>query len=147
MFLCAPIAFFLAFVSAAQGRSAPRSRCEPCPYGLIIPICGSNGYLYKDECHMREASCWLEEEITEAPWGGCTQETCSRICTKESMPVCGEDGKIYHGNRCTFLRQSCGRATPLNEAPMTTCTGHADLWIPAWQSNSDEEKAWLDKLL
>ncbi|KAJ7381019.1 hypothetical protein OS493_004614 [Desmophyllum pertusum] len=98
------------------------------------PVCGSDGEIYDNLCHLMDASCQQEELIRPALPEICEEEkvdscaniTCSHplqkcktkddgkpvcscthlACPRILEPVCGDDGQSYH-SKCTMDMLSC----------------------------------------
>uniref|UniRef100_T1IJ74 Kazal-like domain-containing protein n=1 Tax=Strigamia maritima TaxID=126957 RepID=T1IJ74_STRMM len=92
---------------------------DQCPFGLIDPVCGSNGKLYYTECYLEKATCG--QGVTKVPWSECKADCDKSICTLEYSPRCGANGSKY-GNKCALLWASCGLPEPIKEVSMDHCS-------------------------
>ncbi|XP_062500515.1 agrin-like [Corticium candelabrum] len=103
---------------------------RPCPM-IVLPICGSDGRTYQNECLMKVASCKekktifvfgqgacesCEDDSDCSDYGLCNQQYhlcfCVRPCPApnpdNSSTVCGSDGNTY-GDLCDMQVEACMR--------------------------------------
>ncbi|XP_042223805.1 agrin-like isoform X2 [Homarus americanus] len=88
-----------------------------------LPVCGSNGVTYSNECSFTQAAC-NDPTLTLLHVGACVtsleplppiptqgggeggRSPCKKLCIRIFAPVCGTDGKIY-SNECVLNSFSC----------------------------------------
>lgn len=93
----------------------PSVMSTECPFGCsreYIPVCGSDGVTYPNECSLNMVTCW-NRNITKVKDGKCDQQIfppttprCPLSCNKVYNPICGSDDITYI-NLCTFTMASC----------------------------------------
>merc|ERR1712002_168502 len=79
---------------------------------ILLPVCGSDGRQYANECVMRMESCMSAKPITIVKSMDKECSECDEACTKEFIPVCGSDGQTYH-NKCEMNVQACRSKTAI----------------------------------
>jgi len=100
-------------------RGVELSHYGPCSNGTEVcpencsgaerdgPICGSDGNVYTDSCHMAKATCG--QGVVAADRRHCqTTKHCDDKCFRISKISCGSDGKLYN-NGCQMMRKNCGK--------------------------------------
>ncbi|CAH6790380.1 Tmeff1 [Phodopus roborovskii] len=109
--------------SAALGRE------DPC-HTNYIPVCGSNGDTYQNECFLRRAACKHQKDITVVARGPCYSDNGSGSgegdCSGYSFnPVCASDGSSYN-NPCFVREASCIKQEQIDIRHLGHCTDTDD---------------------
>lgn len=55
--------------------------CVPQCNSDYVPVCGSNGESYQNECYLRQAACKQQSEILVVSEGSCAPGTCAILKT------------------------------------------------------------------
>ncbi|XP_069945770.1 agrin isoform X4 [Cherax quadricarinatus] len=128
------------------------ARCE-CPVecrvyggGLgAVPVCGSDGQDYENECQLKRHSCTNQRHLDVKYTGKCDpcedvscperqscqldRERrpvcrCNDVCAKEYEPICASDGKTYT-NECVMKVEACKARKSLS----IICHGACDVGV------------------
>jgi len=108
-----------AIVILYNGQCLPRpNQCNFACTREYLPVCGSNGMKYPNECNMLSAACKSEKAITVVSkfafeHTDCSsEEACNIPCPRIYKPVCGSDGQT-HSNECEMVAASCRKRTAI----------------------------------
>ncbi|PVD37045.1 hypothetical protein C0Q70_04038 [Pomacea canaliculata] len=130
----------------------PRCVCPSSCVQVDLPVCGSDGRTYSNECLMRVESCHRRQLITIKSRGSCDVCAdvvcehgsrcengvcvCPIICPTAGEAVCGTDGRTYV-NRCELWKISCTQHIDIEVAKAGECEGDID------QSGSGEGSGFI----
>ncbi|CAB1341081.1 unnamed protein product [Coregonus sp. 'balchen'] len=112
-----------------------------------IPVCGSNGDTFQNECFLRRAACKQQKSISQVSEGACytddegsgtgrgTKPTKCGICKcmcnidcsgHNDNPVCGTDGNSYI-TPCHVREASCLKQVKIDVKHLGRCPDTADI--------------------
>ncbi|KAI4467599.1 follistatin-related [Holotrichia oblita] len=130
----------MAYCTSGQER---RPHSIPCPVDCINeidkPTCGSDGYIYKNDCELRMLNCGSYRRVAKVDFDKCKsrQTKCQKIkCSDEFDPVCGSDARTYN-NQCQLNLATCLKG--IQQAHVGNCTVLKEHTCPK-KCNSDAEE-------
>jgi len=113
---------------------------EACPLTLM-PVCGSDGYSYPNNCSLEVEACTSGKNLTVIAMGECDKCSnktcpdsrqycrvvndtaiceCNEMCTFEWNPVCGSDDRTYP-NQCNLEVEACKSGRTLTVVKSGEC--------------------------
>jgi hypothetical protein len=94
---------------------------QACPLNYI-PICGTDGQTYSNNCQLESFNCLKKTDVAVAHAGECidAEASCNIACHYDYTPVCGTDAQTY-GNACELESTACLKKSGVTIAHSGEC--------------------------